>query len=625
MAIIFDLESDGLLDKLTKIHCLCIRDTESGDSSSFTGDDIGTGLLLLAAAPMIVGHNILAFDIPAIQKLHPWFKPSGVVRDTLVLSRLIWSDRRERDGRRKTKLPPQLVGRHSLESWGYRLGVLKGDFGKTTDWQECTPEMVAYCERDVEVTALLWDKILKANYSEFAVQLEHDFAEILILQERHGFRFDREKAIALYAVLAQRRLELEAALAKACPGWWTEMKTPDYWFLVSNPDMRFPNKSSGLALGFKGKDMARGPNRRKHTPFNPSSRDHVARFLTEKYGWKPLQFGDDGKPTIDEDVLAALPYSEARLLSESFLVDKRIGQVAEGAAAWLRLERNGRIHGHMNGNGAVTGRCTHSSPNVGQVPSCKVPYGTECRSCWCVGPGMKLVGADVSGLELRCLAHYMAIYDGGAYVKAVVDGKKEDGTEVHSLNCRALGMVPTMQYVINGHHTTGRDCAKTFIYAYIYGGGDGRIGSIVGKGAAAGKRLKAAFLAQTPGLAQLKAAVAKAVRERGYLVGLDGRRIPVRSDHSALNTLLQGAGAVIVKLATVLLHKDLLSLGWQFGREWAQVAHVHDELQNEVMEQHAEEVGKRAVAAMQRAGEILKLKCPITGEYKIGNNWAECH
>ena len=291
----------------------------------------------------------------------------------------------------------------------------------------------------------------------------------------------------------------------------------------------------------------------------------------------------------------------ATLIRDYLMLQKRVAQIE----SWIKATgEDGRVHGKVITNGAVTGRMTHSSPNMAQIPNAGSIYGPECRECWTVEDGNVLVGCDASGLELRMLAHYMK--DEG-YVRTVTEGSSKDGTDVHTVNQRAAGL-------------STRDNAKTFIYAFLYGAGDGKIGSIVGGTAKDGARLKAKFLSQTPALAQLLGRVGKQAA-KGWVPGLDGRRIWVRSEHAALNSLLQGAGAVVMKKALVLFDDKVIANNWQIKY----VANVHDEAQIECPKDIAEEVGKAFRQSIIEAGEYFKLRCPLDGEYKIGRNWRETH
>lgn len=580
---IFDLETDGLLDDVTKIHCMVIKDIDTGQSLGYTGRGIWTeGIPKLEKADMIIGHNIIKYDIPVLKKLGT-FNPKGEVFDTLVCTRLIWADIKQADFTR-TDFPRNLIGSHSLAAWGHRLGNYKGDYDG--GWEEYSDEMLEYCFQDVEVTNTLYEKIAIKNYSRQALELEHEVAEIIHEQEVAGFAFDTESAAKLYAKLSARKLELETELKETFPDW--EVRTP------------FTPKVNNKKLGYeKGVPTYKV----KTVQFNPGSRDHVADRLKTLRGWKPTDFTNDGKPKVDEMTLSKLPYPEAKILVEYYTLIKRLGQLGDGSQAWLKVERGGRIHGSCNTNGAVTGRATHAYPNVAQVPSCGAPYGRECRELFTVPKGMKLVGVDVSGLELRCLAHYMARYDGGAYGEVVVNG------DIHTANQEAAGLAERSQ-------------AKTFIYGFLYGAGVGKLGEIVGKGAKEGTVLKKRFLAKLPALATLIERVQKAA-ERGYIVGLDGRHLKVRSPHSALNVLLQSAGALICKQWMVEFNYALIEQGLRESCQ--QVAWVHDEIQLETREDMADEIGKLAVECIKRAGDAFSIRCPLDGEYNIGDNWAETH
>ena len=313
-------------------------------------------------------------------------------------------------------------------------------------------------------------------------------------------------------------------------------------------------------------------------------------------GWIPEKKTEKGQVIIDESVLEALPYPEAKEIARYLLLQKRISQ----AESWLEaMQTDGRVHGKVITNGAVTGRMTHHSPNMAQIPNSGAVYGKECRSCWTVEKGYKLVGIDASGLELRMLAHYM---NDEAYTTEVVSG------DIHTANQKAAGLQE-------------RNQAKTFIYAFLYGAGSTKIGKIVGGSAKEGQQLIDAFLKNTPKLRALREKVARIFAEKGTLPGLDGRKLLVRSEHSALNTLLQGAGAIVMKQALVILESSLRKNKIDFKF----VANVHDEWQIEVREEQAEDAGKLGVLAIEEAGRVLNMRCPLTGEFKTGYTWEQTH
>lgn len=594
MALIFDLETDGLLDEVSKIHCLVMKDTETGKVSHYVaGTYINHGLERLMQADLIAGHNVIKYDIPVIQKLYPWFTidPTKVL-DTLVATRLIWANIKDTDNvlLKQEKLPGKLFGSHSLAAWGYRLGNYKGDY--SGGWETFSQEMLDYCVQDVEVTASLYQKIIDKNYAQEALDLEHQVAWLMAKQERNGFHFDMKKAAELLATLVQRRGELERELKEYFGSW--EVQLPDF---VPARD----NKTLGYKKGIPVKKI-------KTVEFNPSSRDHIADRLITLYGWKPADFTEGGKPMVDEVVLGKLSYPPCKQLTEYLLVQKRISQLNEGGQAWMKCEKKGKIHGSINPNGAVTGRATHSYPNISQVPASSSPYGHECRALFTVPDDWLLVGADASGLELRCLAHFMAKWDGGKYAEILLGG------DIHTENQKAAGL-------------STRNQAKTFIYAFLYGAGDAKIGSITGGAASEGRKLKQKFLRSLPALGRLVEAVQSAAK-RGYLVGLDGRHIHVRSSHAALNTLLQGAGALVCKKWLVLLEEHLQAAGLKHGWEgdYAFCAWSHDECQIACRTPEiASAVRKMAEDCVLKAGEYFDFRCPTAGESKVGKTWADTH
>lgn len=576
MRVFVDLETNGIQDfacltDLKQIHCICILpyDTDiagEGPNTLYVEGEYDKAVKMLEGAHEIVGHNIIGFDLRVLKRLLKW-EPAWdqTVVDTMVLARLCWPDIKEEDfGRIDRGFPKKLIGRHSLEAWGHRIGKHKGSCDQ---WDKYTPEMGEYCKNDVVVTAGLYHKIMEQRPSFQSVKLEHDFASIIQKQEEAGIPFNGGAAEDLYSTLVGKKSELSKRLVNLFPPKEVKLKT-----------------------------------KTKYIPFNPGSRLQIAEGLIKKYGWKPDDFTPDGRPKVDEEVLSSLDYEEAKLLSEYLLVEKRIGQLADGNEGWMKLSRNGRIHGRVNTNGAVTGRCSHSSPNLAQVPSVKSPFGKECRSLFYAPDDHLMVGVDASGLELRCLAHYMAKYDDGEYANTVIKG------DVHTANQKAAGLAT-------------RDQAKVFIYALVYGAGDEKIGKIIGGNRNTGRATRNRFMAEVPALRRLKEDIERAMDIRGHLIGLDGRKLSPRSKHAALNTLLQSAGAILVKQATVLAWRAFKKA----KLDVTQVAHVHDEIQFIVKEDNAKQVGQLCVEAIRKAGEVFKFRCPLDGEFRIGRNWAETH
>lgn len=660
--LVFDLETNGLLDELTTIHTLHVHDRASGRWMRFSSGvyqdgtpaprdgSVEDGVRLLQDAPAIAGHNIIRFDIPAIQKLYPWFAPTGEIIDTIVDSRLIWTDLMERDSRamKRRQRPPEFtgqhVGQHSLEAWGFRLGVFKGDYAKMkaeearalgiTDpaevtryvWATFNREMDDYCQQDVVGTCALLEKIEEKNYSPAARRLEVEVTKIVALMEAHGFAFDTAAAEKLLAKLSARRAELDDQLRTVFKPWWAPIREKgENKVLVPARDNRTLGYTAGCPL-----------TKVELVVFNPGSRDHIADRMTRLFGWSPVEFTDGGKPKVDETTLTGLNYPEAKLLVEYLTVEKRLGQLAEGKQAWMSAVRpDGRIHGRVNPMGAGSHRASHSGPNMAQVPAEKSPYGHECRALFVVPPGRKLVGTDAEGLQLRILGHYMARFDGGAFSEAVANGDKKIGTDAHTINQKAIGL-------------NLRDSAKTFIYAYLLGAGAWKLGSIVyddfteaqrdafnaknPEGSAReeafarlGTRAKRRIEEGVPALA----AVQKLMREkakRGYILSLDGRVVRVPSLHVALAFALQAGESVIMKTALVLMFRRAHERGWVWGRDWGLVGWIHDEAQCEVYDPAiAEDFGRMAADCIRDAGLELNLQCPLAGESKVGQTWAETH
>jgi len=576
MKLVFDIETDGL--NPSKIHCIVAID-EHDKVYTFTPDEIDQGVDLLSKADTLIGHNIVGYDIPAIKKLKGVdLTKSAHLIDTLLISRL---------------LKPTREGGHSLEMWGYRLKFHKSD---QPEWDVFTEDMLEYCIKDVQLNKKVYEILQKYSegFSAESIELETSVAKILHEQERVGFKFDMEKGVMLLSQLQARMKEVEDEVHKVFKPRWVDEK-------MVTPKLKKDGTLSKQGLTeyeyeerYAAKDTT--PFMRKsYQEFNLGSRKQIGEYLQE-FGWKPKSFTPTGQPIVDEAVLSKIKtIPQALLIAEFLLLQKRIAQVD----SWIEaVEEDERVHGFVISTGAITGRMSHRNPNMAQVPSIHSPYGKDCRACWTVNEGYKLVGVDASQLELRMLAHYMKDKE---YINEIING------DIHTANQRAAGL-------------KSRDQAKTFIYANIYGAGDAKLGSVVGGNRADGKKLREQFINNTPSFKSLKDQVQRA-STRGYVKGLDGRRILIRHPHASLNTLLQGAGAILMKQALVILNDrfKLESLDAKF------VANIHDEWQIESKEEIAEHVGKIAVDSIIKAGEYFNLRCPMDGEYKIGDNWSETH
>ena len=600
--VVFDIETNAIKDfktllGLKTIHCIAI--SQNGESPKLF--PVEEALEIIRLADVIIGHNIQEFDIRAIQRLYPDWKPEGTIRDTLIMSRMLWPDVKNEDWQ-TPDFPRKLIGRHSLKSWGYRLGILKGEFGETTNWDEYTDEMGEYCVQDVEVTLALWKKIEGESPPVHPTVVEHEFAAIVSQQERNGFAFDVNAARVLHTELLTIKDDIERELQTVFPPQVVTMKTPvDYVDPITNK--RYARK--GLAPADVKKRLMNGELKVKMIPFNPGSRKQIADAFKEKYNWTPSDFTPEGRPKLNEEVLSKLDFPEAKIMVRYLTISKRLGQVSDGKESWLKAEVCGRIHGGVNPCGAITSRCTHSRPNMAQVPRVGALWGKECRSLFTVPDGYRLVGVDASGLELRCLAHYTHPFDEGGYTKEILEG------DIHTANQKAAGL-------------GNRDDAKTLIYAVCYGAGDSKIGQIVSGGVKAGRALKAKFFAKIPALKKVKEGIAYRLKHQEYLTGIDGRKLKIRSTHSALNTLLQSAGAIAMKEATCILHRKFRDKGWGLA-DVQQVAHIHDEIQLQCRTEIADEVGAVAVESIKEAGQNLGFRCPLDGTYNTGINWAETH
>ena len=597
--IYFDIETNGLIEvdiekkkgvlyatsECDRIWCISLAEGD-GPTESYTGDQIPAGIERLLSAKRLIGHNILAFDVRYLERVFPdprWAQLDYL--DTIVVSRMLFPE-----------IQNTPIGGHSLKAWGRFVGEFKQDWkdavvqaspkpwlSLTKMWAKLDPfsgppgwmsdaeylqVMVDYCEQDVRVTrkihqALNASKQMRQRLTPRSIALEMRTGRILAQQVETGFAFDVRGGERLDQKWQIRMAEIQDELQRVWP-----------------PKPRFSTKTG---------------KRLKHDDvFNPGSNQQIAARLIETYGWEPEEYTPSGDVKVDESILRALPYPEAKLIAEFKDLKKQQGMLSD----WIcRAEnsRDGRIHGQVNQVGAGTSRMTHSEPNVTQVT--KRP---EVRTLWSPGDGYVQVGADLSGLELRLLAHYMAAYDNGSYADVVLN------SDIHTHNMQMAGLET-------------RDQAKGFIYALLYGAGDAKLGvQMGGVSAYKAKKARQTILETLPALARVIADRESMAEQHGHVQLLDGRWVPA-DQRRALNRTMQGSGSVIAKQWLINIYDNSRHLDVRF------LANVHDEIQLGCPPEQAEELARIAEAASVQAGEMFGTRIPIHSEAKIGRNWWECH
>ena len=542
---VVDIETDGL--NATKIHCIVARCYASDKEKVWVGEECDQFAEWSGQIDQFIMHNGISFDAPILNRLTGSNIKLSQVRDTLIESQLY---------------NPIREGGHSLEAWGERLNFPKGNM---TEFKHYSPEMLEYCKKDTELTSKL-AKTMEKEGKKFSIrsyEMERKVRAIIDQQQKNGFAFNIREGMLLLARLEDEQHQLEKDAE--------EMFEP---VITYSPVKKIP----------------------KSTPFNIASRKQIAERLME-LGWKPEHYTEKDNVIISEEILSKIDMKEAQMFSRYFLLQKRTGLLK----AWVQeCQEDERVRGRVLTLKTVTGRMAHHSPNMAQVPASYSPYGKECRELWTVSnPDTHvLVGTDASGLELRCLAHYM---NDPKFTKEVLTG------DVHTANMKAAGL-------------TDRDQAKTFIYAFLYGAGPAKIGKVVGGNAKTGQQLTAKFLSNMPKLKTLRDNVTAAA-EVGPIKALDGRNLHIRSPHASLNTLLQGAGAIVCKQWLVHMDEHIRKTGVDVKL----VASIHDEYQFEVAKKDVERFGKITKDAMLETTMTLDMKCPLDCEYKVGNTWAETH
>ena len=580
-SLVFDIETDSL--QPTKIYCMSVLDVETKEQLNFPPSKIEEGIELLESSDKLIGHNIIGFDIPTIKRLYGVDLLSKKIIDTLVLSRLF----------------NPIRASHGLKAWGNTLQFPKIEFN---DYSRYSDDMMKYCAQDVFVNYKVYQalKTESKGFTSESVNLETETYKITTKQKDFGFVLHQKEAKKLLAYFKNQLVEAEDEVHKT-------FKSK----VIERPLKAQHTKQgilSKLGIDNEGRQarltdeeyltLSKGAEniiRTTEEPFNLGSRQQIGEYLQE-FGWIPKHFTPTGQPKIDETVLSRVKdIGEAVIIARYLMLQKRIAQVK----SWLSFLKRDRVHGSVISNGTITGRMSHRDPNLAQVPSVTSSYGKECRACWTVPRGYKLVGVDASGLELRMLAHYL---NDKEFINEILNG------DIHTANQARAGLESRTQ-------------AKTFIYAFLYGAGDAKIGSVVGGNKKTGRRIKQSFLDNFPTLKSLRHRITGEAEENEYIKALDGRKIFIRSSHAALNSLLQGAGAIVMKRGLIILNEMLQ----ENTVDAHVVANVHDEWQIETWHEDVNRLGEMAVSAIRQAGDYYKLNCPLDAEYKVGENWSETH
>ena len=610
--LLFDLETDGLLDDVSMLHCICAVDVDDrkarvlsyhDDPTLERDGDIKQGLALIRQAEVLCGHNVAGYDLPVLTKLYGYTFEDKEVRDTVVWSRLVFSDRRERDFAlvESGRLPGKFVGAHSLGSWGHRLDDNKGDYDG--GWETFSQDMLTYCQQDVRLNLHLY-RVLQQRLPLYTApdgmttaQVEVEFADMLETMGRNGVPFDSEACDSLLAQLRPRQLELEDQLRSAFPA------RKEFYKINKKTGKRTQRRNEeGQMVDYK------------LIPFEPGSRIQLANRLMDKYGWVPTDYTAKGDPQMVENVMLDLAdvYPEAKLAAELYIVKARIGTLETGNYSYMKCAKQGKIHNRTLHIGTITHRSSHSRPNLGNPTSVRKPWGKEIRAMFVPTDSdeFEYAGWDQGGLEHRMLGNALAEYDKGQYAYVVDKG------DIHMLYLEAVQKMGV---------TSTRDQVKASGYAWLYGCGVDKLGAMNGGSRLLGSKIKKAFNSGIVGMSSLLKYLTRQAQQYGGVLGLDGRRAGVRSTHSLLNTKLQMDGAVCMRWMPVYLKQELPKHGITWGVDYVPHLHVHDEMQGSLRKGMREPFTHAVEKANARTVQALKLNVPLRCDVVFGENWLDTH
>lgn len=591
---VLDIETDDF--EATQIWVVCVKNVVTGEELDFR--DRESFNLFDRSDHIYVGHNILSFDWPCLERL--WNAGPRRLIDTLALSYLY---------------NPHMPGGHSLQEWGERLKFPKGDF---SDWSHYSEEMVEYCKRDVELTLRVYraigGRMAERGFSEKSCEIEHKIREIINVQQRNGFKFDLEGARLLRDQLESRQGVLAETIHKLFPPELAELRTykkstradgsPTVKYLehlVAYPRIRTNLDGTYTAYDWKEFKIS-------------SPLQRIEKLLS--LGWKPTRRTEAGTPQVDEDSLLEFAESkkcpnpeEVRAIANWLVAFGRYNMVG----TWLNYynEDTGCIHGEVFTCGAQNRRMTHARPNTANIPKArpKVQYGREARALWTARPNRVLVGADAKGLEMRCFGHYLISMVGESTGRPVAD--LYISGDPHARNASLWGLEPE-----------ARDAeAKNGFYAYIYGAQAKKLGRTLKKDTEFGKWAGEVLESETPGLKELREEIGKEFRQGGFLQTIDGGFVRPHAEYQSINYKLSSAGAILMKQASIFMDQKVKENGY----DTLKVGDIHDEWQFDTDPKCSDEVGKAACLSISEAGEELGFRVPMAGDFKVGATWAETH
>ena len=605
----FDVEGNGLLHNATELHCVVLADLDSNRIDEYGPSQIGDALAHLSRMAYLVAHNANGFDVPVLERLFNWRPRADCqIVDTMVAGRVILPAIEDLDDKAAAMGDPKLGklrGRYSIEAWGARLGTPKVG-ADITDYSKWTPELQARCVADTIICKAVWQLLQPDGYSQKAMALEYRAAAVCEQITAAGVPFDVKAAQQRCRQWQARRAEIGARLQRDFPG------------------------------------------------VNVNSRKQLGELLESK-GWVPAERTKKTKQAkIDDETLESLPalFPEFAGLSEFMILGRRIAQVSTGKEAWCKhVSSDGRIHGAVIHIGTPHSRAKHLTPNIAQTPNPKraKPFAAECRALFRTSDDWVFVACDQAGLQDRGFAHYLSQFDEGKYAKAFIDGLDPHWKCATDLGLIASGTELDKQ---NKVHAAIREGAKSFRYAFLYGAGAAQAGRIVGniirtvmqidpgsdlhrqffgnatrpsenKLKQIGTNAIRKFIRSTPGLGRLRERLEEGSRRKGWLPGLDGRRIPVRALYTTLNFLVTSSEAVITKRWLCDVYDELnqkFRYGW--NGDVVIVLWVHDEIVCCCRPEIADQVGEIMARHAKEPAEFYNFKVPLAADYKIGKSWA---